>query len=160
VTGAGVLALAVPLAWPSGATGQHLAVPSAASVRSEAVRLADFVTGSGSPAPAVPVQQTGSAAGARQQVPASQTAGLKHTAGHAAGAGAGQLPDAPGPHGPSGSAKGTFTAGPAVRGYDPAGSTLVAAGVGHLPEPGRVPHPQGVVHPGELPDRAGQVGPD
>ena len=31
-TGTGVLALAVPLAWPSGAAGQHLDLPSAASI--------------------------------------------------------------------------------------------------------------------------------
>jgi YD repeat-containing protein len=35
-TGTGMLALAVPLAWPSGAGGQHLGVPSASSVRSGA----------------------------------------------------------------------------------------------------------------------------
>jgi large repetitive protein len=127
VTGAGVLALAVPLAWPSGAAGQHLPVPSASSVRSGAVRLADFVTSSGSPAPAVPVQQEGTAAGAGQRVAASQTSGLKHATGHAAGTGKGQLPGWAGAHGPSGSPKGTFTAGPAVRGFDPATSTLVAA---------------------------------
>ncbi len=127
VTGVGVLALAVPLAWPSGAAGQHLAVPSASSVRTEMVRLADFVTGNGSPAPTVPVQQAGTAAGVRQRVPAAQTAGLKHTTGHAAGAGKGQLPAWPGAHGPGGSAKGTFTAGGAARGFDPATSTLVAA---------------------------------
>ena len=126
-TGVGLLALAVPLAWPSGAAGQHLAVPSASSVRAEAVRLASFVTGSGSPAPTVPVQQTGTAAGVKQRVPASQTAGLKHATGHAAGAGKGQLPDWPGARGPGGSAKGTFTAGGAGRGFDPATSTLVAA---------------------------------
>ena len=45
--GAGMLALAVPLAWPSGAGGQHLSVPSAGSVRSGLVRLADFVSGVG-----------------------------------------------------------------------------------------------------------------
>src|SRR6185437_6473299 len=56
-TGTGMLALAVPLAWPSGAGGQHLDVPSAASVRAGVVRLADFVSGQSSPAPALPVQQ-------------------------------------------------------------------------------------------------------
>jgi hypothetical protein len=54
-----MLALAVPLAWPGGAGGQHLNVPSAASVRSGVVRLADFVTGHSTPPPKVPVQQKG-----------------------------------------------------------------------------------------------------
>src|SRR5580700_2992950 len=61
--GAGMLALAVPLAWPSGAGGQHLSVPSAGSVRSGLVRLADWVTDDSAPAPTLPVQQTGTAAG-------------------------------------------------------------------------------------------------
>ncbi len=67
--GTGMLALALPLAWPSGAGGQHLDLPSAASVRSGVVRLADFVTDSSSPAPKVPVQQSGTAAGEKHRVP-------------------------------------------------------------------------------------------
>ena len=53
------------------------------------VRLADFVTGSSSPAPKVPVQQSGTAAGGKHRVPASQTQGLWHVTGHAPGKGKG-----------------------------------------------------------------------
>ena len=74
-TGTGMLALAVPLAWPSGAGGQHLNVPSASSVRSGVVRLADFVTGDSAPPPKVPVQQTGTAPIGKRVVPVSQTPG-------------------------------------------------------------------------------------
>jgi YD repeat-containing protein len=125
--GTGVLALALPLAWPSGAGGQHLDVPSAASVRAGVVRLADFVAGGGSPAPAVPVQQPGTAAGRRHLVPASQSKGLQHVTGHAPGKGKGQLPERA-PHAPKMSPSGTFTAGSSVRGFDSATSTLVPSG--------------------------------
>ena len=126
--GTGVLALALPLAWPSGIGGQHLDLPSMASARYEVVRLADFVTGGGSsPAPKVPVQPSGTASGGRHRVPASQTQGLKHTTGHAPGKGRGQLPGWA-PHAPKMSASGTFTSGSSVRGYDPATSTLVQSG--------------------------------
>jgi len=125
-TGTGMLALAVPLAWPSGAGGQHLDVPSAASVRSGLVRLADFASGQSSPTPSVPVQQTGTAAGGKHLVPGSQTQGLKHATGHAPGKGKGQLPSWAA-HGPSGSASGTFTARGPVRGFDAATSTPVAS---------------------------------
>jgi hypothetical protein len=122
-----VLALALPLAWQSGAGGQHLDVPSAASIRSGVVRLADFVTGSSSPAPKVPVQQSGTAAGGKHRVPASQTQGLWHVTGHAPGKGKGQLPQWSA-HPPKMSPSGTFTAGSSVRGFDPATSTLVQSG--------------------------------
>jgi len=126
--GTGVLALALPLAWPSGVGGQHLDVPSAASVRSGAVRLADFVTGGGSsPAPRVPVQQSGTAAGGKHLVPASQTRGLKHATGHAPGKGKGQLPEWAA-HGPKMSASGTFTSGSSAGGFNAATSTLVQSG--------------------------------
>jgi Domain of unknown function (DUF6531) len=126
--GTGVLALALPLAWPSGIGGQHLDLPSMASARYEVVRLADFVTGGGSsPAPKVPVQPSGTASGGRHRVPASQTQGLKHTTGHAPGKGRGQLP-AWAPHAPKMSASGTFTSGSSVRGYDPTTSTLIQSG--------------------------------
>jgi hypothetical protein len=126
-TGTGMLALAVPLAWPSGAGGQHLNVPSAASVRSGVVRLADLVTGDSAPPPTVPVQQTGTAPGGGHIVPVSQTRGVKHATGHAPGKGKGQLPQWAGAHGPGGSAAGTVTAGPATRGFSAATSTLVAS---------------------------------
>ncbi len=131
-TGTGMLALAVPLAWPGGVGGQHLSVPSASSVRSGVVRLADWVTEDTAPAPTVPAptvpaQQTGTAAGAKHLVPVSQTRGLKHVTGHAPGKGKGQLPQWAA-HGPGGSAAGTFTAGPAARGFNPATSTLDTTG--------------------------------
>ena len=126
--GTGVLALALPLAWPSGVGGQHLDVPSAASVRSGAVRLADFITGAGSsPAPRVPVQQSGTAAGGKHLVPASQTRGLKHATGHAPGKGKGQLPEWAA-RGPKMSASGTFTSGSSAGGFNAATSTLVQSG--------------------------------
>ena len=127
-TGTGMLALAVPLAWPGGAGGQHLNVPSASSVRSGIVRLADFVSGHGTPPPAVPVQQKGTLPTGKRIVPVSQTRGLTHAKGHAPGKGKGQLPPWAA-HGPGGSAAGTFTAPSTVRGFDPAKSTLVAAGM-------------------------------
>ena len=108
-TGTGMLALAVPLAWPSGAGGQHLNVPTASSVRSGVVRLADWVAGDAAPPPTVPVQQSGTAAGKPSLVPASATRGLTHVTGHAPGQGKGQLPHWAA-HGPGGSAAGTFTA--------------------------------------------------
>jgi hypothetical protein len=48
--------------------------------------------------------------------------------GHAPGKGKGELPQWVA-HGPGGSATGTFTAGSSARGFDPATSTLVAAGM-------------------------------
>jgi RHS repeat-associated protein len=125
-TGSGVLALAVPLAWPSGVAGQHVDVPSAGSVRSGVVRLADWMTGDSAPATTTPAQQSGTAAGAKHLVPASATKGLKHVTGHAPGTGKGQLP-LWAAHGPGGSASGTFTARPAERGFDAATSKLVAS---------------------------------
>ena len=125
--GTGVLALALPLAWQSGAGGQHLGLPPAASIRSEAVRLADFVTGTSSPAPKVPAQQSGTAAGGKHRVPASQTQGLWHVTGHAPGKGKGQLPEWTA-HSPAMSPSGTFTSRSSVRGFDPATSTLVQSG--------------------------------
>jgi hypothetical protein len=64
-TGTGMLALAVPLAWSSGAGGQHLQVPTPASVRSEVIRLAGWVSGDSPPPPSVPAQQAGKAPGAQ-----------------------------------------------------------------------------------------------
>jgi hypothetical protein len=119
-----MLALAVPLAWPSGAGGQHLNVPSASSVRSGIVRLADLVTRD-APPPKVPVQQAGTAPGRQGIAPASATKGLKHATGRAPGKGKGQLPQWAA-HSPAGSTAGTFTApGPAGRGFNAATSTLV-----------------------------------
>jgi RHS repeat-associated protein len=126
-TGTGMLALAVPLAWPSGVGGQHLNVPSASSVRSGVVQLADFVTGHSTPPPTVPVQQRGTAPGGKHIVPVSQSRGVKHAKGHAPGKGKGQLPQWPAAHKPGGSATGTFKAGPPVRGFDAATSKLVAS---------------------------------
>ena len=126
-TGAGTLALAVPLAWPSGVGGQHLNVPTASAVRSGVVRLADWVTRDAAPAPTVPVQQGGTAAGARHLVPASATRGLKHVTGHAPGTGKGQLPPWAA-HAPQASASGTFASGSPARGFDAATSTLDQSG--------------------------------
>ena len=122
-----MLALAVPLAWPSGAGGQHLSVPTAGSVRSGVVRLADWMTGDSAPALVLPRQQAGTAAGKPHIVPLSATRDLKHTTGHAPGKGAGQLP-AWTAHGPSGSPEGTYTSRPALAGFNPATSTQVASG--------------------------------
>src|SRR5580700_1409194 len=76
--GAGMLALAVPLAWPSGAGGQHLSVPSAGPVRSGLVRLADFVTGDGPSALVVPEQQSGTGSLKPHIVSASASRNVKH----------------------------------------------------------------------------------
>ena len=92
-TGTGMLALAVPLAWPSGAGGQHLQVPTPASVRSGVVRLAAWVSGDSPPPPSVPQQQEGTAPGRQHQVPAAVTRAVARATGHAAGKGPGQLPD-------------------------------------------------------------------
>ncbi len=124
-TGTGVLALAVPMAWPSGAGGQHLDFPSASSVRSGVVRLADWVAGDSSAPPALPVQQAGTAAGQQHEVPAASTQGLKHVTGHAPGKGKGELP-AWAPRTPDGSE--TYTSGLAQHGFDPATSTLDQSG--------------------------------
>ncbi|MGH2885854.1 MAG: hypothetical protein ACRDPA_24700, partial [Solirubrobacteraceae bacterium] len=126
-TGAGMLALAVPLAWPSGAGGQQLSVPPAGSVRSGLVRLADFVTGDGPPAPVVPTQQSGTASLKPHIVPFSASRNVKHATGHAPGKGAGQLP-ASTAHGPSGAPGGTYTAGPAFTGFNAATSVQGASG--------------------------------
>ena len=125
-TGTGVLALAVPLAWPSGVGGQHLDLPSAASVQSGVVRLADFVSGQGTPAGTT--QTGGAAAGKNHPVPAWVAQARKHVTGHAPGKGKGQLPPAPAAHRPSAPKGGTFTAPPRGHGFDPATSTLVASG--------------------------------
>lgn len=82
-TGTGMLALAVPLAWPAGAGGQHLDIPSAGSVRSGIVRLADFVSGQSNPAPTVPAQQAGTAPAHPGQVPASVTRAVARAQGSA-----------------------------------------------------------------------------
>ena len=125
-TGTGMLALAVPLAWPSGAGGQHLDAPSPASVRSGVIRLADWMSDKATPAPTVPVQPTGTAAGGKHLVPVSQTRGLKHAAGHAPGQGKGQLP-VWAAHGPSGAASGAYKAPGPLSGFNAATSTPVAS---------------------------------
>ena len=122
-----MLALAVPLAWPSGAGGQHVTVPAAGSVRSGLVRLAGWMAGDSAPALVLPRQQAGTAAGKPHIVPLSATRGLKHTTGRAPGTGAGQLPPWAA-HGPSGAPGGTYTSRPALAGFDPATSTQVASG--------------------------------
>jgi hypothetical protein len=124
--GTGMLALAVPLAWPSGASGQHLDVPSAASVRSGVVRLAAWVTHGATPAPSVPVQQAGTAAGQKHLVPVAQTRFVKHAAGHAPGNGKGQLPSWAA-HKPGGTGSGTYRAPGPVLGFNAATSTPVAS---------------------------------
>ena len=91
-TGTGMLVLAVPLAWPSGAGGQHLPVPTPASVRSEVIRLADWVTGNRPPPPSVPAQQAGKAPGRQHQVPAAVTRAIARAEGRAASQAPGQLP--------------------------------------------------------------------
>ena len=127
-TGTGVLALAVPLAWPSGAGGQHLSLPSASSVRSGVVRLADWVADSGSTPPPLPVQQSGTAETGKHVVSAASTKDLKHVTGHAPGTGKGQLPAwAPRPPKPV-SGPGSYTSGSAQHGFNPATSTLQQAG--------------------------------
>ncbi len=65
------------------AGGQHLGIPSAGSVRSGIVRLADFVSGQSSPAPTVPVQQAGTAPAHPGQVPASVTRAVARAQGSA-----------------------------------------------------------------------------
>ena len=91
-TGTGMLALAVPLAWPSGAGGQHLPVPTPTSVRSEVVRLADWVVGDSPPPPSVPAQRAGKAPGRQHQVPAAVTRAIARAEGRAASQAPGQLP--------------------------------------------------------------------
>src|SRR6185437_13900989 len=124
--GSGMLALALPLAWSSGAGGQHLDLPSAASVRSGAERLADWVTDRGTPPPTLPAQQTGTAAGQKHLVPVAQTRFVKHAAGHAPGKGSGQSPSWAA-HKPDGAAAGTFKAPGPVLGFNAATSTPVAS---------------------------------
>ena len=125
--GAGMLALAVPLAWPSGVGGQHLTVPSAGALPSGVVRLADWVTGDRPPALTVPEQQSGTASVKPHIVPFSASRNVKHATGHAPGKGAGQL-SAWKAHAPSGAPGGTYTSGPALTGFNPATSTQVASG--------------------------------
>lgn len=126
--GTGVLALAVPLAWPSGAGGQHLDLPSAASVRSGIVRLADFVSGQDTPAPTAPAQQSGAASAPPGQVPAAVIRGVKHAQGRAPFTVPGTVP-AYQVHAPSVK---PVTTGPEAGGagssYDAATSVLVQAG--------------------------------
>ncbi|HTU04868.1 MAG TPA: hypothetical protein VMG13_04880, partial [Trebonia sp.] len=76
-----MLALAVPLAWPSGAGGQHLSVPAAGSVRSGVVRLADWMVGDSGPALVLPQQQSGTASLKPHIVPFSVTRNVKHAIG-------------------------------------------------------------------------------
>jgi hypothetical protein len=125
--GAGMLALAVPLAWPSGAGGQHLSVPAAGSVRSGLVRLADWMTGDSAPALVLPEQQSGTGSLRPHIVPFSVTRNVKHATGHKPGTGPGQLPSWTA-HGPAGSSGGTYTSRPALAGFNPATSTQVASG--------------------------------
>ena len=108
------------------AGGQHLDVPSAVSVRSGVIRLADWMSDKATPAPTVPVQPAGTAAGGKHLVPVSQTRGLEHAAGHAPGQGKGQLP-AWAAHGPSGAASGAYKAPGPVSGFNAATSTPVAS---------------------------------
>lgn len=128
-TGTGVLALAVPLAWQPGAGGQHLDIPSASSVRSGVIRLADWMTGDASTPPAVPAQQTGTAVGQQRLVSAASTEGLTHVTGHAPGTGNGQLPLWAPRARQAVSGPGTYTSGsPSSAGYNAATSTLDQSG--------------------------------
>ncbi|HEX6989918.1 MAG TPA: hypothetical protein VF282_10675, partial [Bacillota bacterium] len=123
-----MLALAVPLAWPSGAAGQHLDLPSAASVRSGVVRLADFVSGQGTPAQPGQGGQPGSAAGGKRVGPPTASQGRAHAQGRPLFSVPGTVP-AYRVHGPSVK---QFTTGPEAGGtgssYDAATSVLVQAG--------------------------------
>ena len=92
------------------------------------VRLADCVTGGSAPAPTVPVQQSGTAAGGKHLVPASVTRGLKHATGHAPGKGKGQLPAWTARTASTVSASGTFTSGSAVKRVRPGDQHAVQSG--------------------------------
>lgn len=119
------LALLVPLALPvTGAADMQARLPSAASVRSAAIDLVDFVTGHHPPAPKTPVQQSGSAAGKAHSVPAAVTRAVANARGRAPGKGRGQRP-AYHPHGPSAR---RFTTGPAHGVFNARTSKVVASG--------------------------------
>jgi RHS repeat-associated protein len=104
-------------------SGQQLRLPAETSVRSAVVRLVDWLTDHHSPAPAVPRQQTGSAAGKAHSASAAATRDDARARGLKLGKGAGQLP-AYAPHGPSAR---KFTT-PSRAGFNPKTSTLVASG--------------------------------
>ena len=88
-----VLALAVlPMLLGAGSASGQAPMPSAAGIRSAAVRLADWVAGRTPPKPAVPQQQAGKAPGRQHQVPAAVTRAVARAHGRAPGKGAGQLP--------------------------------------------------------------------
>ncbi len=116
------LALLVPLAMPAaGAGGQQPRFPLAPA-RPAIARLVDWLTGQSSPAPAVPRQQAGTAAGKAHSVPAAVTRAVANATGRRPGEGHGQLP-AYAAHGP---AAHSFTTR-AVPGFDPKTSTLVTS---------------------------------
>jgi RHS repeat-associated protein len=122
--GLAVLALSVPLALPgAGISGQQLRVPSESSIRSTIVHLVDWVTGHSSPAPAVPRQQAGTAAGKAHSAPAAVTRAVARATGYQPGEGRGQRP-AYRAYGPAGK---RFTTGPTAHGFDPRTSKLLTS---------------------------------
>ncbi|HEV3382735.1 MAG TPA: hypothetical protein VG142_17365, partial [Trebonia sp.] len=121
--GLAMLALSAPLALPGiGLVGQQLRLPSEASVRSATVRLVDWLTDEHAPAPSVPRQEAGSAAGKAHSVPAARTRDVGQAAGLKPGKGAGQLP-AYAAHGPD---TRKFTT-PSRAAFNPKTSILVAS---------------------------------
>jgi large repetitive protein len=123
-SGLAVLALAAPLALPgTGLSGQQARLPSEAAVRSAVVRLADWVTDRHAPAPSVPRQAAGSAAGKAHSVPVAATRHVAAARGRKPGKGSGQRPGYAA-HGPDAR---KFTT-PARTGFNPKTSTLVASG--------------------------------
>ncbi|MGD0557188.1 MAG: LamG-like jellyroll fold domain-containing protein, partial [Streptosporangiaceae bacterium] len=119
-----LLALTLPLMM-SGVAGagatEHLRFPSVVSVRHSVLSLVDLLTGRPAPVPALPEQESGTAAGKAHSVPAAVTRAVAKATGHKPGKGRGQEPA----YSAHGVTAGKFTTGPAVHGFNPTTSTLV-----------------------------------
>jgi hypothetical protein len=107
----------------SGASAE-LRLPSAAKVRTTVDHLVDMLIGRHAPVPAVPEQESGTAAGKAHSVPAAVTRAVQNAVGREAGKGRGQVPA----YAPHGLTARKFTSGPAVHGFSPKTSTLVQSG--------------------------------
>ena len=162
--GTGMLALALPLAWPSGAGGQHLDLPSAASVRSgsgAAGRLGDRRQLAGADGARAAVGDRGGrqapGAGVADPGPVSTSPGMRRARAR------GSCPSGP-RTGRRCRRPGRSRPGAPVRGSTRPRARSVQSGTTAQSEfyknAGRVLHPQGVVRAGELPDVGRDVGAD
>jgi hypothetical protein len=121
-----LLALTLPLMM-SGVSGagaaDHLRFPSVVSVRHSVLSLVDFLTGRHAPVPALPEQESGTAAGKAHSVPAAVTRAVANATGHKPGKGAGQEPA----YTAHGITSRKFTTGSRTHGFNSKTSVLVGS---------------------------------